>query len=76
MLAVGLRTGGAGPQVRVVQALDDGARLVLLQAGHAVPSEEPGTNATLTRRLEGGIFLVASAPLPPDSLHSLLSGIR
>jgi hypothetical protein len=63
------------PVVRVVQQLG-GERLILLQATRPLALEDQGTEAFASTTLEDGVFVMARAALPTDSIRALLSGIR
>lgn len=64
------------PVVRVVQLLDGGGRLTLLQATRSAALQGVGTEGLAAIRLDDGVFVAGWAPLPADSVRRLLERIR
>lgn len=63
--------------VRVVHELRGGRRLTLLQGGRVFAvSGDDGTIAQVDTLLRDGVFLVGRAPLPADSIRTLLREAR
>lgn len=75
VLDVGVGTIDGVEVVRVVQALDDGTRVLLFQASRAFEDPQPNTEGVASAELDG-VFVVGRAPLPSDSIRSLLARLR
>jgi hypothetical protein len=65
------------PVVRVVQELGEGVRLTLVQARRTIAiGDDAPAEGIASVALAEGVFVVGLAPVPTDSVVTLLSRIR
>jgi hypothetical protein len=76
VLDLRIATLGGVSVARVVQDLGEGVRLTLLQAPRAFDDPGPEMDGVASIRLDDGTFIVARAPIPSDSIRSLLTRLR
>ncbi len=62
--------------VRVVQELEDGRSLEILQSARAMAVDAEDGVAAVSLTLDDGVFVVGRAELSPDSIRALLERIR
>jgi hypothetical protein len=79
VIDISVGTAEGSPVVRIIQELDGGPRLTLLEARGVVSfldemQTDDGQSAASTRR--GDVGIAARAPIPMDSLNALLQRLR